>query len=129
MDNSPKGAFFALEMNTSNVFQFTQVRTILIVLFWTFAAAAGAQRDSSMLLRPEQLNENDILAFYKIKDKEVIQSVSRVKEKPGDLPFSTWVITAEDILRYGFVMNFIILMINGTVHMETKIGYLTTTVT
>jgi hypothetical protein len=103
MDNSPKGAFFALEMNTSKFFQFTQVCTVFIVLFLFCAKEAGAQRDTSMLLRPEQLNENDILSFYKIKDKEVIQSVSRVKEKPGDLPFSTWVITSEDILRYGFV--------------------------
>jgi hypothetical protein len=103
VDNSPKGAFFALEMNTSKFFQFIQVCTIFIVLFFAFAKEAGAQRDSSMLLRPEQLNENDILTFFKIKDKEVVQSVSRVKEKPGDLPFSTWVITSEDILRYGFV--------------------------
>lgn len=103
MDNSPKGAFFALEMNTSKFFQFTQVCTVFIVLFLFCAKEVGAQRDTSMLLKPEQLNENDILSFYKIKDKEVIQSVSRVKEKPGDLPFSTWVITSEDILRYGFV--------------------------
>jgi hypothetical protein len=103
MDNSLKGAFFALEMNTSKFFQFTRGCAIFIVLFLVFAKEAGAQRDTSMLLRPEQLNENDILTFFKIKDKEVIQSVSRVKEKPGDLPFSTWVITSEDILRYGFV--------------------------
>ena len=78
---------------------------------WLFCMAGGlfgvsllnAQTDTSLLLRPERLTEKDIRLFDKNKVSEVIMSVTGVPEKPLDLPFSTWVITSDDILRYGFV--------------------------
>lgn len=67
------------------------------------APTLNAQSDTSLLLRAERLSEKDIRLFDKSKVSELVQSVSGVPEKPLDLPFSTWVITSEDILRYGFV--------------------------
>lgn len=72
-----------------------------ILLAWNMQVQA--QRDTSLLLRPEQLTEKDIKIFGAELKGEVITSATGLSESPFETPFSNWVITSEDILRYGFV--------------------------
>lgn len=63
----------------------------------------GAQNDSTLLLEPERLTERDILPRDQVRDHLVALSATRSLEAVDDLPFTTVVFTAEDILRNGFV--------------------------
>lgn len=104
----PKGICFALEMNNKTYLPALRVQKHLriglaFVLCCFLAFAAKTQNDTSLLLRAEQLTDLDVRAFNKETDRAVIRSATRTEEQPGDLPFSTWVITSDDILRYGFV--------------------------
>ncbi len=63
----------------------------------------AAQKDSSLLLTPEQLREKDVSSFKKEKSMFTFSSANRTDEEMMDIPFSTWVITSDEILRYGFV--------------------------
>lgn len=63
----------------------------------------AAQKDSSLLLTPEQLREKDVSSFKKEKSMFTFSSANRVDEELMNIPFSTWVITSDEILRYGFV--------------------------
>ena len=62
-----------------------------------------AQRDSSLLLDPEHLQEKDILTRNVGLQPTISVSATRSPEAIEDLPFTVWVVKAEDILRYGFV--------------------------
>lgn len=104
----PKGICFALEMNIKTYLPAFCAQVIVralpaLVLCCLFASAAKTQNDTSLLLRAEQLTDANVLAFNKETDRAVIRSATRTEEQPGDLPFDTWVITSDDILRYGFV--------------------------
>ena len=104
----PKGICFALEMNIKTYLPAFCAQRLLrtlpaLVLCCLWAATAKTQNDTSLLLRAEQLTDTDVRAFNKETDRAVIRSATRTEEQPGDLPFSTWVITSDDILRYGFV--------------------------
>jgi TonB-dependent Receptor Plug Domain len=74
---------------------------ILVLVFC--AIGLSAQRDTSLLLTPERLNENDVLDLYRLSSKQVVSSATRSPELATALPYSTWVITGDDIVRYGFV--------------------------
>lgn len=62
-----------------------------------------AQNDSTLLLAPERLTERDILPRDLSKKKPRAISATRSLDAVEDLPFTTVVFTAEDILRNGFV--------------------------
>lgn len=62
-----------------------------------------AQNDSTLLLLPERLTERDILPRDLAKKKTMALSATRSLDEADDLPFTTVVFTAEDILRNGFV--------------------------
>ncbi len=64
---------------------------------------AQPDRDTSLLLRPEVLKEQDVRAFQQTKSPYDFQSANRVTEELTELPYSTWVITSDEILRYGMV--------------------------
>jgi outer membrane receptor protein involved in Fe transport len=64
---------------------------------------ARAQNDSTLLLTPERLTERDIRPRDLSQRKSMAQSATRTLETIEDLPFTTVVFTAEDILRNGFV--------------------------
>lgn len=75
----------------------------LILLFSCFSAFLPAQTDSSLLLKPERLTRADIQERPLGKQRVKMESATRSLEEVDRLPFSVWVITAEDILRNGFV--------------------------
>lgn len=62
-----------------------------------------AQNDSTLLLAPERLTEHDILPRDLSQKKTLVSSATRSLEAVENLPFTTVVFTAEDILRNGFV--------------------------
>ena len=62
-----------------------------------------AQNDSTLLLTPERLTVKDILTRNPDLEKTRVVSATRTVENEDDLPFTMWVITAEDILRNGYV--------------------------
>jgi hypothetical protein len=83
--------------------QIFQRTIILLVALGGLLPASRGQNDSTLLLAPERLTEKDVV-FKKMDDKFVpFTSATRNVENSASLPFTTWVITAEDILRYGFV--------------------------
>jgi hypothetical protein len=103
-----KGICFALEMDTkTSRFLLGSIKPFrffipgLLCLCSTFSAMT--QNDSSLLLLPEQLTDKNVKDFGEDNNREFIRSATRAEENPSDLPFTTWVITSEDILRYGFV--------------------------
>lgn len=75
----------------------------LFCLFFTGTFLLQAQPDSNLLLRPERLLEKDIIRQdVGIYSSQAV-SGTRSLENLDDLPFTIWVITGEDIARYGFV--------------------------
>ncbi|MBL7802252.1 MAG: TonB-dependent receptor [Saprospiraceae bacterium] len=68
-----------------------------------FAAVVRSQPDSAMLLRPEQLGRENILDRDPTLQKTQAISATRSPEDVDQLPYMVWVITADEILRYGFV--------------------------
>ncbi len=62
-----------------------------------------SQNDSTLLLAPERLEQKDILfRDLSLQDIKVI-SATRSPETIDEQPFTVWVITGDEILRYGFV--------------------------
>jgi outer membrane receptor protein involved in Fe transport len=79
------------------------VKSCLILPFCLFFNALCAQTDSSLLLTPERLDEKDVVFRDFSQQTTRIISATRNAEDADNMPFSIWVATAEDILRYGFV--------------------------
>ncbi len=78
-------------------------RTIFQLPFLLFAFALHAQVQDSLLLHPENLAEKDIYTPIEKTDKDVkIISGSRFPISAADLPFSTYVITRDDIRLNGY---------------------------
>lgn len=75
----------------------------LVLLFAVFVSPLIAQTDSSSLLRPERLGSKDILDRDLALQKPQAILATRSAEEVDQLPFTVWVITADEILRYGFV--------------------------
>lgn len=76
-------------------------RFLLLLAF--LPAILSAQNDSTLLLEPERLTVKDILPRDLIRQKTMAISATRTLDAVEDLPFTTVVFTAEDILRNGFV--------------------------
>ncbi len=74
-----------------------------IVLFTCAARLLSAQNDTSLLLLPERLTERDIVMRDLSLQSTKLISATRSLEEADQMPFSTWVVTAEDIQRNGFV--------------------------
>ncbi|HLP96405.1 MAG TPA: TonB-dependent receptor [Saprospiraceae bacterium] len=74
-----------------------------LLLLALLPSALLAQNDSTLLLEPERLTVKDILPRDLIRQKTMAVSATRSLEAVEDLPFTTVVFTAEDILRNGFV--------------------------
>jgi hypothetical protein len=75
----------------------------LLVVAVLPAAWGQDSRDSMLLLQPEVLKEQDVLGFQQKKSPYAFQSANRTTEEFTELPYSTWVITSDEILRYGMV--------------------------
>ncbi len=76
------------------------------LLFWTLFLAPHAffaQNDSTLLLEPEALQQQHIRSRNVALQNAKAMSATRSLEDLNQLPFSVWTVTAEDILRYGFV--------------------------
>lgn len=67
-----------------------------------FSPPVFSQNDSTLLLTPERLTEKDILTRNLDFEKTKIISATRSPEDADQLPFTTWVVTADDILRNGY---------------------------
>lgn len=76
---------------------------ILFFLLCLLSTPLFSQNDSTLLLDPERLTERDILPHDLSQKKTVAFAATRSLEAVEDLPFTTVVFTAEDILRNGFV--------------------------
>ncbi len=77
-------------------------RTTATLSFLVFTSLVFAQQTDSLLLRPEALAERDIYTpSASSKQKINIISGSRFPIEAADLPFSTYIITKEEIRRYG----------------------------
>lgn len=75
----------------------------LLLLLPLLTTSLLAQNDSTLLLAPERLQEKDILTRDPGLRPTLAISATRSLEEVDRLPWSVWVITAEDILRNGFV--------------------------
>lgn len=84
----------------SNVYH-PMPRCLLLLAF--LPTILFSQNDSTLLLAPERLSEKDILPRDLTKKKTMAISATRSLDPVEDLPFTTVVFTAEDILRNGFV--------------------------
>ena len=71
--------------------------------FMLGATALFGQPDSALLLKPERLGVKDIININPDQNKNKAISATRTLTDLDQLPFDVWVITADDILRYGFV--------------------------
>ena len=65
--------------------------------------ALSAQNDSTLLLSPERLGVQDIVTRNRDLEKESVISATRTLENVDNLPYTVWVVTADDILRNGYV--------------------------
>jgi outer membrane receptor protein involved in Fe transport len=80
------------------------VKGLFILLFILFLYREGAtQNDSTLILLPERLGEKDIVVRSSMMQKTRALSATRAPEPIDGLPFTIYVVTAEDILRNGFV--------------------------
>ncbi len=79
------------------------MKYLLLVLPLLLATPLLAQNDSTLLLAPERLQEKDIVTRDPGLRRTLAISATRSPEDVEELPWSVWVITADDILRYGFV--------------------------
>lgn len=65
--------------------------------------ALSAQTDTTLLLKPEKLGYQHISSRDVALQKPRALSATRSVEDLDQLPFTVWTVTAEDILRFGFV--------------------------
>jgi len=79
------------------------LRYLLLLLSFCGVPALLAQRDSTLLLAPERLQKKDIIIRDLDMHRTMAVTATRNLEDVAQLPWSVWVITADDILRYGFV--------------------------
>ena len=80
------------------------LRLPILFCLIAFKAVLFAQQDSSsLLLKPERLADTNILIHNKGIAKRKAISATRSLEDVDRLPFTVWVVTAEDIQRHGFV--------------------------
>mgnify|MGYP000721095849 CR=1 FL=1 len=77
--------------------------TLLLLAAAEQPSALYAQNDTTLLLTPERLTVKDIVNHDPDLEKTRAVSATRTLENVDDLPFTMWVITAEDILRNGYV--------------------------
>jgi len=83
--------------------KFSFALLLLFFLSGLRSAILFSQNDSTLLLKPERLTVEDIFTRNLDFEKARAISATRSLENLEDLPFTIWVFTAEDILRYGFV--------------------------
>ncbi len=79
-----------------------RVRLSLFLCFYTIVLFAQPDT-TSLLLKPERLDERNIELRNQGTPKRKAISATRSLEEVDQLPFTVWVVTAEDILRNGFV--------------------------
>ncbi|MCB9353405.1 MAG: TonB-dependent receptor [Lewinellaceae bacterium] len=79
------------------------MRHYLFAVFLLSIRVLFAQNDSTLLLAPEHLGYEDIATRDADLEKSMVVSGTRSLEEVDQLPFTVWVVTAEDILRNGFV--------------------------
>lgn len=79
------------------------MRFRLSVLFCCAGFALFAQPDSSLLLKPERLSESNIRRRDPGQQKVKSVTATRSLEAVDNLPFTVWVVSAEEILRNGYV--------------------------
>lgn len=75
----------------------------LLFAFCLLNCLVFAQNDTSLLLSPERLTEQDIVIRDLSLQATRVISATRSLEEVDQMPFSIWVATAEDIQRNGFV--------------------------
>ena len=79
-------------------------KTVLLLAFLLQIALLSAQvTDSSLMLQPERLTDTNIATLNFGLQKPIVVSATRSESEFDRQPFSVWVITAEDIQRYGCV--------------------------
>jgi hypothetical protein len=75
----------------------------LLLMVGPCLVAQPEQDTAALFLHPEVLKEPDVLSFKKNKSAYTFHSGNRTEERFDELPYSTWVITAEEIQRYGML--------------------------
>ena len=79
------------------------MKNLLLPLIFLLARTLLAQNDSTLLLAPERLQEKDIVTRDPGQRPTMAISATRSLEEVDQLPWSVWVITADDISRYGLI--------------------------
>lgn len=79
------------------------MKRLFLLLIASAPWFCAAQNDSTLLLSPEKLEERDILFRDHSHEGAKVFSATRSLEDIDKQPFTAWVITGEEILRYGFV--------------------------
>jgi outer membrane receptor protein involved in Fe transport len=78
-------------------------KNILPFLLAFSCTALVAQNDSTLMLKPERLSERDIDSLVRLDARARVVVGTRSPEVAEGLPFEIRVITAEEILRHGYV--------------------------
>lgn len=102
----PKPCIFRAEYRNGLIRPFQNKRPVKIHLpsiLLLLPFLLPAQKDSSLLLAPERLEQKDILFRDLSRQNVRVISATRSPEDIDEQPFSVWVITGEEILRNGFV--------------------------
>ncbi len=79
------------------------MKNLLLLLPLLLTALLTAQNDSTLLLAPERLQDKDILVRDLGRRPTMAVTPTRNLEEVSELPWSVFVITADDILRNGLV--------------------------
>jgi len=79
------------------------MKNLLFVLFLVNTVVLRGQNDSTLILEPAVLKENDIMIRPVNVQPEIAIAATRVPDITNDLPFTIWTISAAEILRNGFV--------------------------
>ncbi|MCC7244264.1 MAG: TonB-dependent receptor plug domain-containing protein, partial [Saprospiraceae bacterium] len=76
---------------------------ILLLVFIPVLGPLMAQHDSTLMLSPERLSEGDIRVREAARSDIMVSVATLAEEVVSEQPFTVWVITADDILRNGYV--------------------------
>jgi len=79
------------------------VKNLLLLFPVLLAFSLSGQNDSTLLLAPERLQGKDIVIRDPGLRPTMAISATHSLEEVDQLPWSVWVVTADDILRYGLV--------------------------
>ncbi|MEO6039827.1 MAG: TonB-dependent receptor, partial [Saprospiraceae bacterium] len=79
------------------------MKNLLLPFALLLSASLPAQNDSTLLLAPERLQDKDIISRDPGLRPTVAITANRSPEEVDQLPWSVWVITADDIQRFGLV--------------------------